>query len=117
MIVNWFLIGVLVIELAALLRAGLGGTNAPSRIRLTVVVLEALVTVVVVRALVGWDQWTQWIWVLGVAVFCSGLGLAALRWSELPIIHSGSATWRTAVTVAYAAVLVAISGAVTLTFV
>ncbi|MFD1860665.1 hypothetical protein EHW97_11010 [Aeromicrobium camelliae] len=117
MIISWFLIAVLLIELGALVRAGLGGPNAPSRVRLAVVVLEALVTVIVVRALVGWDAWTQWIWVLGVAVFCAGSALAAMRWRELPTIQHGSATWRTAGSVVYAAALVVIGGAVTLSFV
>ncbi|RLV55821.1 hypothetical protein D9V41_10230 [Aeromicrobium phragmitis] len=117
MIITWFLIGLLAIELAALLGAAFGGKNAPSRVRLAVVALEALVAIVVVRALAGWDEWTQWIWVLGVAVFAVGLAVAVFRWRELPVVEEGTAAWRTGGSVLYAAVLTAIATAVALTFV
>lgn len=117
MIVTAVAIGVLVVELTALLRAGLGGDNAPSRMRLGVVVLESLVTVAVARAIVGWDQWTQWVWVLAVAVFAAGLALAVIRWRELPAVQEGTAAWRTGASGAYAALLVAITGGVVVAFV
>lgn len=86
----------LTIEVVSLIRAGLGAPHAPSRMRLAVVAVEAVMVVIVTRALVPWNHLTQWIWVVAVAGMVAGLALAASRWPRLPAVQPGVSTIRTA---------------------
>ncbi|TSD62691.1 hypothetical protein [Aeromicrobium piscarium] len=106
----------LIIEVVSVISAGLGAPHAPSRMRLAVVAAEAVMVVVVTRALVPWNHLTQWIWVVAVAGATVGVALAVVRWSQLPAVQPGVSTTRTAASAIQLVVLAGIGLLVASTF-
>ncbi len=106
----------LIAELVSVVRAGLGAAHAPSRLRLAVVGVEAIVVLIVTRAIAPWDAVTQWIWVAAVGGVAGGLLLVAFRWLQVPVVAPGIGTARTVGSALYLMVLAGLGLLVVSTF-